>query len=213
MTGTLPTGVQVREGERLLGLVRHGRTAWNAERRFLGRSDVPLDEAGEAEVARLAAACAGSFRVVISSPLTRARQTAATLAAEVSTHADLSELDQGALEGLDGATAFARHADFFQAWQADPLAVACPGGESVAACFARARRAVDALARANVEGPIAIVSHQVVIGSLLAWSHGDSPGAWRRYAVPNASVSWVAWSEGGLRVLRAGWLPGSDLAG
>src|SRR5690606_27549059 len=98
VTGTLPTGVQAREGERLLALVRHGRTAWNAERRFLGKSDIPLDEEGEAEVARLAAACAGRFAQVVSSPLARARQTAATLAPSVAIHAGLSELDQGALE-------------------------------------------------------------------------------------------------------------------
>lgn len=67
---------------RRLVLVRHGRTAWNAQRRGQGHTDVPLDAVGEAEAAA-AAPWLASFEpsVVWSSDLTRALVTA-TRAAE-----------------------------------------------------------------------------------------------------------------------------------
>ena len=58
-------------------LLRHGRTAWNAERRMQGRLDPPLDEAGQAQAAEVAPVVAGLRPVVlVSSDLTRALQTA-----------------------------------------------------------------------------------------------------------------------------------------
>jgi probable phosphoglycerate mutase len=62
-------------------LWRHGRTAWNLQRRFQGQSDPPLDEVGLAQ-AREAAAMLAAFApvAIVSSDLRRASQTAATLA-------------------------------------------------------------------------------------------------------------------------------------
>jgi glucosyl-3-phosphoglycerate phosphatase len=58
-------------------LLRHGRTAWNAQRRFQGQADPPLDEVGRMqayEVAALVAALRPGL--LVSSDATRARQTA-----------------------------------------------------------------------------------------------------------------------------------------
>ena len=58
-------------------LLRHGRTAWNAQRRFQGQADPPLDDVGRAQayaVAPLVAALEPD--VLISSDLARAMQTA-----------------------------------------------------------------------------------------------------------------------------------------
>ena len=67
---------------RTLLLIRHGETAWNAERRFTTRSDLPLSEVGleQAGAAAEALAATGIDRVY-SSPLQRARVTAETIAA------------------------------------------------------------------------------------------------------------------------------------
>jgi broad specificity phosphatase PhoE len=58
-------------------LLRHGRTAWNAQRRFQGQADPPLDEVGRVqayEVAGLIAALRPGL--LVSSDAARARQTA-----------------------------------------------------------------------------------------------------------------------------------------
>ncbi len=65
-----------------LVLLRHGRTAWNAERRFQGQADPPLDDMGRVqayEVAGLIAALAPDL--LVSSDAARAMQTAERVAA------------------------------------------------------------------------------------------------------------------------------------
>jgi broad specificity phosphatase PhoE len=61
-------------------LLRHGRTAWNAERRFQGQADPPLDEVGRAQAYEVAALVAALRpQLLVSSDLQRAAQTAVPL--------------------------------------------------------------------------------------------------------------------------------------
>ncbi|MDN5761407.1 MAG: histidine phosphatase family protein [Microlunatus sp.] len=88
-----------------LVVLRHGRTAWNASGRFQGQADLPLDETGVAQAGRAAAALAElAPSAIVSSDLTRARQTAAPLAQRcglaVSTDPRLREIHVGSWEGL-----------------------------------------------------------------------------------------------------------------
>src|SRR5512141_1224314 len=86
-------------------LWRHGRTAWNAETRFQGTTDVALDEVGVAQAERAARdlATLAPYRIV-SSDLERARVTAETLAAmvglTVETDPALRETYAGTWQGL-----------------------------------------------------------------------------------------------------------------
>ena len=86
-------------------LWRHGQTIWNAERRFQGQSDIPLDETGQAQAER-AARLLAALRpdLIVSSDLSRAAQTAAPLARltglEVTLDKDLRERHGGRWEGL-----------------------------------------------------------------------------------------------------------------
>ena len=62
-------------------LVRHGETDWNAERRWQGHSDRPLNEAGRRQAEELAARLDGApIDAVYSSDLLRAHETARLLA-------------------------------------------------------------------------------------------------------------------------------------
>jgi probable phosphoglycerate mutase len=90
-----------------LFLVRHGQTSWNVEGRLQGSSDQPLNDVGREQAVRAADSLAGALRtpaVVVSSPLSRALDTAATVAAKASVevHIDerLIERSYGVWEGL-----------------------------------------------------------------------------------------------------------------
>ena len=185
-------------------LVRHGRTSYNRERKFLGRTDIALDERGKAEVARLAGLgelCAQ----VRSSPLTRARQTACAISEVVLEDPAWRELDQGQLEGMLPQDAVAAFPEFFRRFQEDPGGTPVPGGESLGTRIEQARRALDQLGEQG--GVHVVVTHQMVIAGLRCTIAEPSLARWRRYCVPNASVSILerrgaAWVE-----CLGGWVP------
>ena len=58
-------------------ILRHGRTTWNAERRFQGQEDPPLDEVGIAQAIKAASILNSiEYAKVVSSDLIRAQKTA-----------------------------------------------------------------------------------------------------------------------------------------
>ena len=85
--------------------MRHGRTAWNASKRFQGHSDVPLSDEGHAQARALARVLRGErFDRAYASDLKRAIETAETIlsgaAARLEVDARLREFDFGTWEGL-----------------------------------------------------------------------------------------------------------------
>jgi broad specificity phosphatase PhoE len=87
-------------------LVRHGQTAWNAERRAQGQADVTLDDTGRAQAEEMATRVAAAYDpvLIVSSDLARARETAAMLEKETGLTATedprLREYDVGERTGL-----------------------------------------------------------------------------------------------------------------
>jgi probable phosphoglycerate mutase len=104
-----------------LVLWRHGQTIWNAERRFQGQTDIPLDETGQAQAER-AARLLAALRpdLIVSSDLSRAASTAAALARltglEVVLDKDLRERHGGGWEGLNDAEIRARYPAEHASW-------------------------------------------------------------------------------------------------
>lgn len=101
-------------------LVRHGETDWNAERRWQGHADVPLNERGREQVRALADELAGEeIDAIYASDLSRARDTAEAVAARlgipVVTDPDLREIDVGPIEGMT-----AEESKAFTDWQGEP---------------------------------------------------------------------------------------------
>ena len=115
-------------------LLRHGRTAWNAERRFQGQADPPLDDVGRAQAYEVAAMIA-SLRpgAILSSDLQRAMQTAASVAemAGLSVVAEpgLRERSLGHWEGLTRDEVEQHYPDEFADWVAG-RDISRRGGES-----------------------------------------------------------------------------------
>ena len=187
------------EGRLPVMLVRHGQTAWNIERRFLGRADVPLDADGIAQAERLAAHLAGvPARSIATSPLRRARATADILARGRSLFVEedpaLVELDQGELEGKQAEEVLVPHAAFFDAWRIDPTDVRVPGGETLRECQVRSVAALTAIAERHAPGsPILVVTHQMVIASLVLGALGRPLGGFRDVKLTNTAVTVLAY--------------------
>lgn len=190
----------ILQSSRIL-LVRHGQTAWNIERRFLGRTDIPLDATGLEQAARLGRRFAGTrIDAVWSSPLARARQTAAPLGgacpAPVRVDDALVEIHMGALEGLSGADFVARWPDIAAAWRTEPHAVALPGGERIAEVQ---ERGLDAFARiTRTVGPgetVVVVTHQILLATLVCHLRGAPIRDFRSYMHRNTGVTTVELGE------------------
>ncbi|MCB9764093.1 MAG: histidine phosphatase family protein [Alphaproteobacteria bacterium] len=194
----------VSRGEVPLLLVRHGQTAYNQQRRFVGRTDIPLDEDGLHQARRLGERLTGLPRAALySSPLLRARQTAAALGSPVVV-TGLEELDQGELEGLHGQEAFQRYPAFFERWAADPADVRVPGGETLRECQARSLAALADLAhRHEPQLPVVVVAHQMVLASVVLHAVGLPLRFLRLVKQGNTALNLLGWHPArGLRVYR-----------
>lgn len=165
----------ILSGRRVV-LWRHGRTAWNAARRFQGHSDIALDEVGlrQARSAAPLLATLGPSKIV-SSDLGRARQTAEALAdltgLEVQIDPDLRETFAGGWEGLGREELQARFGDELAAWAAGSD-LAPGGGERRSEVAARMDAAIDrAFADVPPGGVLVVVTHggsaRAAIGSML----------------------------------------------
>ncbi|HET6964730.1 MAG TPA: histidine phosphatase family protein [Acidimicrobiales bacterium] len=158
----------------MLVLVRHGRTRWNAEGRFQGWADVPLDPEGRAQSERAAAELArdlaperGATVRLVSSDLRRARETAAAIAAALGVTAtaerDLREVDVGAWEGLTLDEVRERFPDEYRGWAAD-RDVRRGGGETLAEAGLRVAGCIERLAALS-PGPLVVVGHGMSLQS------------------------------------------------
>ena len=189
-------------------LIRHGQTSWNKERRFLGRSDIPLDTEGLAQATAVASAIqqiplAGLY----SSPLSRAWGTAEKIAQsrtlEIQRVDDLQELDQGVLEGKPSQYLADQYPEFLAAWQKDPTHMRCPGGETLDECRVRSVAALHSIAaKHSPNQPIAIVSHRMAIGCIVC----DAIGLPLRFnsmiGQRNTAINVFSWKNGTIRLHR-----------
>jgi broad specificity phosphatase PhoE len=170
----------------VLFLVRHGQTAANAAGLFLGRADPPLTELGQRQ-ARAIAAALPAPSLLISSPLRRARDTAAAFGRPVQVDERWIEMDYG---DVDGQPVASMTDEVWSRWRADPT-FAPGGGESVAAVGERVRSACADVVEAAAQGDVVVVTHVSPIKAAIAWALGvPDTVAWRMY-VADAAVARV----------------------
>lgn len=149
-------------------LIRHGETALNREKCFRGRLDVELNERGREQAKRLSERLAREkIGAIYSSPLSRARQTAESIAAPRSLSVQLVEalidISYGQWEGLAHQKVRSTYPDLYREWAEHPERVSFPGGESLAQVRDRALPALLSLASGKKgEAAVAVVAHRVV---------------------------------------------------
>jgi broad specificity phosphatase PhoE len=188
-------------------LVRHGQTSYNAQRRFLGTTDIELDAVGHNQARDFAKGVPG-FDRVFCSPLARALQTAQYLDPAPVELEGLKELRQGELEGMFVADAVARYPDFFSKWLLDPATTAVPGGESLGQCRDRAMTSLDLVAQRAIPGElIAVVTHQMVIATITCTILDVPLSRWRNFGVKNVKSTVLEWDEQKWFVKAKNWSP------
>ena len=176
----------------MLLLVRHGETLANRGGLLLGRSDPALTERGEEQARQVASTFSLPDRV-ISSPLRRARDTAAAFGRPVEIDERWIELDYGE---LDGRAPDSVPDEVWAQWRADS-SFAPPGGESLSTLSSRVAAACAELWEEAASSTVVVVTHVSPIKAALAWAM-DVPIAtsWRMY-VEDASVSRIDLSSDG----------------
>ncbi|MFC9978146.1 histidine phosphatase family protein [Spirillospora sp. NPDC127200] len=197
-------------GKRRLVLWRHGQTSWNVERRFQGKTDIPLDETGVQQAhraARLLAALRPT--AILASPLRRAADTAQALADVTGLtpvhDRDLIERDGGEWEGLTSREIRERYPAEHAAWQP-------PGGETSAQVAKRVGAALDrAVDDLPPTGLLVVASHGAALRLGMSHLLGLPEQVWERLGgLSNCSWSVLAeMRDGGWRLVEhnAGTLP------
>jgi probable phosphoglycerate mutase len=170
-------------------LARHGQTAYNLEGRFQGQLPVPLDETGRAQAVDLAErAAAHGFAALWSSPLLRARETAAIVAERIGLEpiedARLMETDAGDWTDHSFAEIQARAPELFAAFATGDPGFGFPGGESFAEQEERVAAALEQVERGEL--PALVICHGMVIRAALARRTGHRVERFER--VPNAAL-------------------------
>jgi len=201
-------------------LLRHGQTELSVHRRYSGRGDPELTALGHEQAAGAAARLAGvpeiaaaagawlgtvpEIAAVLTSPLRRARQTAAAVAdatgAPMHVRDRLIETDFGAWEGLTFAEARARDPELHSRWLGS-MDVAPPGGESFAVVGERVAAERAAVLVEYPGATVVLVSHVTPIKMLLRDALLGGPSILYRLHLDPASLSIVdLYPDGGASV-------------
>ena len=178
-------------------LVRHGETAWNAERRLQGHIDIPLNDIGLAQARATAASLTNqSFEAAYASDLLRARQTADAIAARCSLQpaidARLRERHYGVFQALTYDEARARFPEDYQHFESrDPEFVFPGGGESLRQFAARIHEALHDIATRHQGGTVLVVTHGGVLDVAHRLATGKPLETPRDFTIPNAALNWI----------------------
>lgn len=188
-------------------LLRHGQTDLSTQRRYSGRGNPALTDVGrrQAELAAQYMANRGGVDAVVTSPLQRAYETAATaakaLGLDVTVDDDLIETDFGAWEGLTFAEASQRDPEIHRRWLRD-TSVLPPGGESFDSVAQRVRRAQDRLVAEYGGQTVLVVSHVTPIKTLLRIALDAGPNILYRLHLDLASLSMAEFYPDGAASVR-----------
>ena len=189
-----------------LWIVRHGQTAWNAEFRAQGHTDIPLDPGGERQAQLLAQALCGVKPYEIwTSDLLRARKTAEIVREMVGGKLRIdSRLRERSFGGFEGLAFRELHSKLVQKQEkdrVDAFNVRPPNGESLKDAFARLQPIAKELFR--VKEDRIIVGHGASCSLLIAHLIRGSVETSRSFRFGNTGITeFIRRPEGQFQMLR-----------
>src|SRR5579859_1914747 len=184
-------------------LVRHAETEDNANMRLSGWTDTDLSSRGESQIELLADHFSrehGHIDALYSSPLIRARRTAEAIGGLTGHQPilldDLREMYFGELDGRPFEELKEAYAHLLAADENSQVEdFMWPSGESRSGFSTRVLRATNQIARRHPGRAVGVVTHGGFIATLLTMLHGESAANWRKWVVPNASLSEIVWDS------------------
>lgn len=185
-------------------LWRHGLTDFNAENRFQGQLDVPLNEQGEAQARSVAEALVGwGITAVYSSPLTRALRTAEQVAdrlgVKIGLDHRLEEINVGSWAGRTLDELVQANPQFARAMACGEDFRRSPEGETAIETGQRMARALEHIAERHGGETVLVVSHGLAIRMGVA----ELLGCDYRLATTISIMDNCAWSV--MNKLDRGW--------
>lgn len=189
--------------------VRHGETAWNADARIQGQTDIGLNDTGRWQALRVGQALAGEpISAVYSSDLSRAQETAQPIAREarvpVVPHRGLRERSFGMFEGKTFDEIHETWPDHAHNWRKRiPEWQPPEGGESLLELRERVMRTLRELAGRHPGEQIVVVAHGGVLDALYRIATGQEVNSPRTWELPNGAINRLLWTQEGFTLV--GW--------
>ncbi|EPJ47129.1 MAG: phosphoglycerate mutase family protein [Osedax symbiont Rs1] len=160
-------------------LIRHGQTQWNTEKKLQGRTNIPLNAQGIAQVSAYQLPASLQQLQWFSSPLLRARETAVLLGVNAASEQHLIEMNWGTWEGQNLRQLQQDNPQDFAAAEALGIHLMPPEGESPFLVGERVTTWATGLAALNAQQDIGCVTHKGVIRAIYAlaanWDMLDKP--------------------------------------
>lgn len=152
-----------------LYVARHGETTYNADGRYAGSTDVPLNEVGMEQARQLAESLVDlQLDVIVSSPKIRARRTAETVQAQLGIPLEFMgefvERNMGAYEGLTREEAKARYPEVWKRIGTWPISPddGPPEAETIRQCDERVKIGLDKIREKHSGKNVLLVCHGLI---------------------------------------------------
>lgn len=196
--------------------IRHGETAWNTDTRIQGHTDIPLNDTGHWQAARLAEALADEpISAIYASDLSRAWETASyvgrALGVAVVADQGLRERGFGTFEGRTFADIEKETPEQARLWRGRDPDFAPEGGESLVTLRERVVATFARLAARHPGELIALVGHGGVMDVMYRAATRLDIQAARTWALGNAAINRLLWTPEGFSLV--GWADTQHLDG
>ncbi|MGJ7918974.1 histidine phosphatase family protein [Neobacillus sp. LXY-4] len=201
-----------------LYLTRHGQTEWNIQKRLQGWGNSALTKQGIQNAVALGEKLKEvRFDAVYSSTSNRTIETAKLIIGEkqlhINTDENLREMGLGEWEGKTHQEIKERHPEQFINFWENPVDYQPVGGETFHDLSVRAMSVLNKIISSHTTGNILIVTHTVVLKSLLMQVKGNTlADLWEPPYIHDTSLTILECKEGDLKVMLEGDISHLDQA-